>query len=142
MPLWFPKGTQGDLTGFQTQSQISRGSKATERVHVAIPHSIDPRGKQAQQSPIPFPGAIMAVTNTAISACSGSGNTRTPGTGTVDLFYMDGPDATTASKNADTTNQGIVNWYVNNGNSINAGINCTVIQSGQFLLMLGADCTN
>ncbi len=142
MPIWFPGGTQGDIPGAQSQSQVLRTTRAQKRVDQSIPHSIDPRGKQAQQSPIPFPGAIMAVTNSAISACEGNGNSRTPGTGTVDLFYMSGPDATTASKDADTTNQAVVNWYVNNGNSINAGINCVVILSGYNLLMLGADCTN
>ncbi len=142
MPIWWPGGTQGDIPGAQSQAQVLRSTRATKRVDQSIPHSIDPRGKQGQQNPIPFPGGLMAVTNSAITACSGSGNTRTPGTGTVDLFYVDSPDATTASRSADTSNQACINWYVNNGNSINAGINCVVILSGYNLLMVGADCTN
>ncbi len=145
MAIFFPNGTQIDIPAQQTQGHLLKTARAAQRVQQSIPHSIDPRGKQGAYNPPPFPGVIMARTNSSISPCNGSSgsNTATPGTGTVDLFYMgDDPSSGSALRDNSTTNVAIVNWYVNNGNGINAGINCLVVQCGQNLVLLGADCTN
>jgi hypothetical protein len=140
MSIWFPHGTQGDLAAEQTEAELSRAQRQTERLERSFPHSIDPRGKGINPNPIPFPGAQVAVVNSAIGPCTVNGNTRTPGTGTVDLYYMDGPDATSATADPDNANYPVISWYKNNGANINAGIHVTVIQCGQFALLLGADC--
>ncbi len=145
MAIFFPNGTQIDIPAQQTQGHLLKTSRAATRVQQSIPHSIDPRGKQGAYNPIPFPGVILARTNSSITPCSGNANSNTGnfGTGTVDLFYVgDDPISNAASRDNSTTNVSVINWYVNNGNGINAGINCLVIQCGQNLVLVGADCTN
>ncbi len=133
--IYFPKGSQTDIPSTQTQGELIHANKQAGYVHRSIPKWIDPRGKQGKFNPMQFPGAIMAVVNSAISNCSGT----TPGTGTADYYFMDGPDATAATADGDNVNVPVINWLVNT-NTINAGHHIIVIQCGQFALLLTGDC--
>lgn len=142
MPIYFPRGAQGDLPAQETTHQAAHRKRQTDYVHRSVPRSIDPRGKEGAYNPIPFPGAIMARTTSALNAATVNGNSIVPGTGTADLYFMESIDSTEATKDPDRTNSEVLNWYVNNGNSIATNTQITVIQSGQFLLFLGADCNS
>jgi len=133
--IYTPAGSQGDLPGSISQVQLGRTMTQTGYVKNSIPKSIDFRGKQAQQSPIPFAGGLMAVVNTAITACSGT----SPGNGSVDIYYLDGTGLNTALQDPNQKNVNTINWYTNSG-TINTNTHVAVIQCGNFLLLLGADC--
>ncbi len=139
MPNYFPRGTQGDIPGSQTQAQLLEARRQLRYVQQSIPRTNTYQGQAGMFIPCPFPGVYMAIVNSALTACTVNGNTLTPGTGTCDIYYMDDTNSNTAKLDPDRKNIPLLNWYVNSGNT-NSNTHITVCQSGNVLVLLGADC--
>jgi len=141
MGILFPRGSQGDIPAGQTQAQLLEARKYTRHVREAIPRSNGVYGQAGQFVAPPFPGVFMAKVNQAITACNTNSNANsiTPGTGTCDIYYMEDPTSVNATADPDRTNTAVINWY-NNSGTINTNTHITVCQSGNFLVLLGADC--
>ncbi len=88
--------------------------RAVQRVHRSIPISGDPRPLGTKRMAAYAIGCAPAVVVTAITACTLSSGTYTPGTGAVQLYYMD-DDATVASADVDNASVTVYNWYQNSG---------------------------
>ena len=101
------------------------------RVQTSIPWYGDPRGKGTLDFQQAMPGLIPAVVLTSISQGSGT----TPGTGTVQLYYLaDGSSAATPNPD-DGASVTVYNWYTTSG-AIAASKHCFVgVFSGVYWLV-------
>ncbi len=113
-------------------TQIDRQAR---RVQVGIPISGDPRPFAGRSNPPVGSLVIPAIVTQAITACSGT----TPGTGQAQLYYLDTPDATMATADADNTNVPVLNWYTSSG-TIAVGKHCWLAAWSNAYWYLGGDC--
>jgi hypothetical protein len=130
--VYRPDQSQG-THGVQISKELLREIAAEVlRVQRSLPHYGDPTGFGGADFVAAMPALIPAVVLTSISQGSGT----TPGTGTVQLYYL--PDgATAASANPDDgASVTAYNWYTTSG-TVAAGKHCFVgVFSGVYWLML------
>ena len=109
----------------------------------------NPLGRGQQQQSVPMMPLIKAVVTTAISQASrsvnGNSTTITYGSGAVQYYYSDTPDATSATADPDSSGATnappvpVLNWYTNSGTiAVNTCVFVTPVDSAVWFIV--GDC--
>lgn len=135
MPLKRPSDALADQSARLRRRDHSAIERQTRRVQVGIPISGDPRPSARRTNPPFGVGLIPAIVTQAIGPCSGT----TPGTGKVQLYYLDKPDDTSATADQDNNNVPVLNWYTGSG-TIGVGKHVQVYQWANATWLATWDC--
>jgi len=106
-----PSDALSDVAPSTRRHEQKHVDRQARRVQVGIPISGDPGRYGQRRGGPPALAAIPAIVVTAITQGSGA----TPGTGAVQLYYLDTPDDAAATADADNDDVPVLNWYTGSG---------------------------